>query len=297
MVSNVKSALRLVRRRMGLLLLLLGLSGLGACTPAYQLSKLSDGTDGNYNVPKLAKRQLGFFYFSDLPRKQIIQNALKLYNVDFSQVHLAVNCNAEIETIQTKTTNSTKTTTTTISDAPEIPPDSKTKSQCVMAPGVSSGEGIPFVPTAVAAVINAAADECVFWTYQEDTTSLNLSTLSVLAGMGVLGAGILGSVAGWSAVTNTALSTSGAGVTLVGGLGKVGQTPSQASVIGVVTAGLDYYPLILSKATALADSEHTPTYDWQPSQDWTVAALSALWDAAGTGCAAGILKGHSRWLN
>jgi hypothetical protein len=143
------------------------------------------------------------------------------------------------------------------------------------------------VPRAVAAVINIAADDCIFQTYQLDTTSLSQSTLSTLASLAVLGVGIWGTAAHWASSTNTILTTGGAAATLATTEGKLASTPVQATFNAVVQAGLGYYPLLHARAS----SKFAPGQ--KSDAAFNAQALSALWDAAGTGCAVGVLKGHA----
>jgi hypothetical protein len=132
-------------------------------------------------------------------------------------------------------------------------------------------------------VIHAAVDECVFWTFQEDTTDLSLSTWAQLLGLGALGGGAYVAVKGGSTGLATLLSASGGGFAFTSALQKVAPSPVQSSVSSVIQAGLSYYPLMQAKAMSgnIKSSEQK------------VAALSGLWDAAGAGCSTGVLKGQT----
>jgi len=267
-------------------LISLALAGLVGCSPAYQLSQRSpDDTDQN-DIPRLSEQfgNLGI-YNAPIPRGKILLAALRHYGINsFDQVNAALQCDAQsvqtvtcVDTATNKacTSNTANKTTTTISAVPAIPQG------CVpISPG--AGQATLNIPTPVAAIIHAAVDECVFWTFQEDTTDISTSTWASLAGLGVLGAGIVGAVEKWSPVATTALSTTGAGVALSSGLQKAAPTPAQASVTSVIQAGLSYYPLLEAKALSGGVSN-------VPQK---IAALSGLWDAAGSGCAPGVLKGH-----
>jgi hypothetical protein len=158
------------------------------------------------------------------------------------------------------------------------------------------GQGMVVIPAAVAAVINAAVDECIFWTYQENNTEIDASTWTTLLGAGIAGIGIAGAVEGWSSAVVGALTGAGGGVALASGLQKSLPTPVQSSVASVIQAGLGYYPFIYAKASSYKQfynkaSSYKQFYNVDESRK--VAWLSELWDAAGSGCSVGVLKGHS----
>jgi hypothetical protein len=256
---------------------------------------------GDADIPRLASEigNLGL-YSRSRPRREILDAVLRRYHVaDLSKVDLTINCDDSVAYVQVTqcidlktnracdaTTESKKTTVTNLDPAylladKRCVPISSGGGQA--GSGGGGGQTSTFVPTAVAAIIHAATDECVYWTYQEDNTEISASTWASLVGLGVLGGGIAGAAEHWPTAATTALSTTGAGIALASGLQKTIPTPVQASVSSVIQSGLSYYPLMKAKAIAID----------KPSDEEKIAALAGLWDAAGAGCSPGILKGHS----
>ena len=238
--------------------LLFGLGGLTACSPSYQLSEMSPSAGGGVDIPKLGSSFLGI-YGTRPGRKKILLAALSLYGMtqwsDVKIVDCKTSDNAQCVPSPGPASSSDPQPTAIEGSSGKSSTGKSTSGQASTGKNPttsqgSNGQSTTLIPKPVAAIINAAVDECVFWTYQEDTTSLSLSTLSLLAGVGVLGAGILGAVEGWSSVTNAVLSTSGAGIALIGNLGKSVPSQVQASFYNVVQAGLQYYPLIVAKTAA-----------------------------------------------
>ena len=89
-------------------------------------------------------------------------------------------------------------------------------------------------------------------------------------------------------------SVGGAGVTAASNVSKDAPTPSQGSAKNVIEAGLNYYPILKAKKRAYT-IYRIPII----SDNWTeqnIHLLSGLWDAAGSACSLGALKGRS-WFN
>jgi len=111
--------------------------------------------------------------------------------------------------------------------------------------------------------------------------------------LGVLAGGIYGATQKWGGTGAAALTATGlAGAAANGFPTLLGGTPIASTITGVIAAGQSYIPLVRAKAVRWSEFTHAP--DVETSH--VIATLSGLWDAAGTGCALGILKGHS-WMN
>jgi hypothetical protein len=269
------------------------------------------------DIPRMGEEiaNLGLFT-RNKPRAEILLAALSRYNITkFGDINLALNCDDGVQSVQESvvrcqnksgatacakpgTPGDTITTTSTHSPVlPGLAADKKGPTpapQCVAISTGGSGAASPNVPVPVAAVLEAAVDECLFWTYKEDTTSISLNTLGTWLGVGLLAEGIVGAVHKWSTASTTALTAGGATVALAQ---KSLITPVPGSASSVIQAGLTYYPFVRAKASVLKAKwdarKPLGQKDNMTIIDEKVAALSALWDSAGSACGTGVLKGRS----
>ena len=305
-----------------------GLGCLAGCSPAYQMSKMEDNyrddtLPTSADIPRTANEYLGGILFgSPKKRDTVLLAALQRYGVDsIDAVDLTLQCDNKVRVKQivdcrdptgsacSTTTLSKTSTTTTYIPKSELLLTKLSKpaaDKCVpisTAQSISGGGGSgasagmggaggggagggggsgssPNVPVPVAAIIQAAVDQCIYWTFKEDTTAIGETTWLGVASGGLLAAGLA-----TGAPAAAALGASGAGLSVLTNLGKaVPTSATPSSISSVIQAGLTYYPLIKAKALSGGVSEYKEK----------VAALAGLWDAAGSGCGTGILKGRSR---
>lgn len=158
--------------------------------------------------------------------------------------------------------------------------------------GGGGGASSANVPIPVAAIIHAAVDECVYWTYQENTTDTGLTNLFSYLGLGALGGGAYVIASGGSSIASGLLTGTGAGITLLQNASKIPPTALTTSVSSITQAGLAYYSLMKARAAALSSNDTLPPEKRVMSGYQKEAALSGLWDAAGSACSPGILKGR-----
>ena len=148
-----------------------------ACSPAYELSQRAPAGNTGAGVLRLGNDvgNLGAFVGTK-NRDDVLLAALKRFDIDsFDEVQLETDCNANSVVVQkvvcVDDVGLWRQSPSQNHDQATTPPNG-----CVpMSAGNSSrggggALGGSFVPTPVVAIISAAVDESVYWTYQEDTT-------------------------------------------------------------------------------------------------------------------------------
>jgi hypothetical protein len=139
----------------------------------------------------------------------------------------------------------------------------------------------------VAAIIRAAVLQCIYWTYQQDTTAVNQNTLATALGILAVGGGVLAATQGASKGAATALAAAGAG-TATANWQKAVPPIVSATAHNVIQAGVVYYPFLQMQVISFPRG--------QAAGYQIISVLSELWDVAGSACPGGVLKGAS-WFN
>jgi hypothetical protein len=165
------------------------------------------------------------------------------------------------------------------------------KSQGPSSPAVSKGASPkPPSPNNGIPAPAAAILECVYWTYKQDTSSINQNTLATILGLGVLAGGVAAATQGAKPGAVAALAATGAGTALAS------WQKSLAPIVSVTSHNVSqetmaYYPIFQARVDRMYD-ELKGHFD----EPIAISLVAELWDVAGSACPGGVLKGRS-WFN
>jgi len=149
-------------RKISPFLMMLSAAGLVACAPVYQLAR-QNGSAGAQpqDIPRLGGALLRLVVESS-PRVRILNDTLRPYG--FS-----------LDPSKDPTPGLTQVTMKALGNPCQAPAAaSGTPAGCTQITAPGGTPATPqYIPVPIAAVIHTAVDECLFWTYQEDTTAVS----------------------------------------------------------------------------------------------------------------------------
>jgi hypothetical protein len=268
------------------------LSLLPGCTPVYQMSRESDESMRR-EVPELSGSFWDRLRGKKIDRAQVIGQALYPIGLNLNDIKTDLpDC-------------SPKAIPKADLGAGQLPHGAAGQLPHGAAGQPPGGTGLPKLPhgcvefspdgktsislsSPIAAIIRAAALECIYWTYKQDTTAVDQNVLLTALGTLALGGGVLAATQGASKGAATTLAAAGAGTALANW--QKTTPPIVSSVVhNIIQEGVDYYPFLQMRIESLRERDQMdPTH--------IVSVLSELWDVAGSACPGGVLKGAS-WFN